>query len=65
MQEAPLRTYFDSVVVSAISCGVVFWGSSISTAGRKRLNRLGKKVSSVLGCILDPVEVMGKEKNDG
>ncbi|CAB1425531.1 unnamed protein product [Pleuronectes platessa] len=34
----------------AIFFGVVCWGSSISTADRKRLNKLIRKASSVLGC---------------
>ncbi|KAI4890274.1 hypothetical protein NFI96_014045, partial [Prochilodus magdalenae] len=56
VQGALLRTFFDAVVASAIFYGVVCWGSSISTADRKRLNRVIKKSSSVLGCPLDPVE---------
>ncbi|KAI5100952.1 hypothetical protein C0J45_9938 [Silurus meridionalis] len=34
-----LKTLFDSVVASAIFYGVVCWGSSISTADRKRLDK--------------------------
>ncbi|KAG9346804.1 hypothetical protein JZ751_007145 [Albula glossodonta] len=34
----------------------------ISTADRKRLNKLVKKASSVLGCPLDPVEVVGEKR---
>ena len=48
-----------TVVASAIFYGVVCWGSSISTADRKRLDKLIKKTSSVLGCSLNSVEVVG------
>ncbi|KAI5106856.1 hypothetical protein C0J45_2494 [Silurus meridionalis] len=41
-----LKTFFDSVVASAIFYGVVCWGSSISTADRKRLDKLIRKASS-------------------
>lgn len=47
-----LKTFSDSVVASAIFCGVVCWNSSISTAERKWLDKLIKKASSVLGCPL-------------
>ena len=62
VQGALLRTFYDAVVASAIFYGVVCWGSSISTADRKRLNRIIKKSSSVLGCPLDPVEVVGDRR---
>lgn len=47
-----------TLMASAIFYGVVCWGSSISTADMKRLNRL-VKANSVLQCTLDPVEVVG------
>ena len=62
MQGALLRTFFDTVVASAIFFGVVCWGSSISTADRKRLDRLIKRASSVLGSPLDPVQVVGDRR---
>lgn len=37
---------------------MVCWGSSISAGNRKKLNKLIKRASSVLGCPLDPVEVV-------
>ncbi|KAI4878183.1 hypothetical protein NFI96_009370 [Prochilodus magdalenae] len=40
VQGALLRTFFDTVVASAIFYGVVCWGSSISTADRKKLDKL-------------------------
>uniref|UniRef100_A0AAZ1XZU0 RRP15-like protein n=1 Tax=Oreochromis aureus TaxID=47969 RepID=A0AAZ1XZU0_OREAU len=56
--EGPLlKTFYDSVVASAIFYGVVCWGGNISAGDRKRLNRLIRRASSVLGCPLDPVEV--------
>ncbi|KAI4894872.1 hypothetical protein NFI96_019185 [Prochilodus magdalenae] len=62
VQGALLRTFYDVVLASAIFYGVVCWSSSISNADRKRLNRIIKKSSSVLGCHLDPVEVVGDER---
>ena len=62
VQGALLRTFFDSVVASAIFFGVACWGSSISTADRKRLNKLIRRASSVLGCPLDTVEVVGDRR---
>ena len=59
VQGARLKTFYDTVVASAIFYGVVCWGSSISTADRKRLERLIKKANSVLGCPLDSVMVVG------
>ncbi|KAF7711488.1 hypothetical protein HF521_000499, partial [Silurus meridionalis] len=55
-----LKTFFDSVVASAIFYGVVCWGSSISTADRKRLDKLIRKASSVLGIPLDTVQEVGE-----
>ncbi|KAI4877474.1 hypothetical protein NFI96_030848, partial [Prochilodus magdalenae] len=62
VQGALLRTFFDTVVASAIFYGVVCWGSSISTADRKRLNKLLKRAGSVLGSPLDPVHVVGDRR---
>ena len=62
VQGALLRTFYDSVVASAIFYGVACWGSSISTADRKRLDKLTKKAGSVLGCSLDSVEVVGERR---
>jgi len=47
---ALLRTFFNIVVALAIFSGVVCWSSSISNTDRKRLDKLIKKASSVLGC---------------
>lgn len=62
VQGSLLKTFYDTVVASAIFYGVVCWGSSISTADRKRLDKLIKKAGSVLGCHLDPVEVVGERR---
>ena len=62
MQQAILGTFYVSVGASAIFFGVVCWGSSISTADRKRLDRLIRRASSVLGYPLDPVEVVGQRR---
>ncbi|TWW76503.1 hypothetical protein D4764_13G0011650 [Takifugu flavidus] len=51
-----LRTFYDSVVGSAIFYGIVCWSSSIRD--RRRMDRLVRRTSSVLGCSLDSVEVV-------
>ena len=50
------------MVASATSYGVVCWSSSISAADRRRLDKLIKKDSSMLGCPLDPVQVVGESR---
>ncbi|KAI3363490.1 hypothetical protein L3Q82_011581 [Scortum barcoo] len=56
----PLRTFYDSVVASAIFYGIVCWASSITDRDRRRMDRLVRRASSVLGCSpLDSVEVVG------
>ena len=62
VRDGLLRTFYDSVVASAIFYGVVCWSSSITAAERKRLDKLVKKAGSVLGCSLDPVEVVGARR---
>ncbi|KAI4872033.1 hypothetical protein NFI96_006516 [Prochilodus magdalenae] len=62
VQGALLRTFFHTVVASALFYGVVCWGSSISTADRKRLDQLLKRAGSVLGSPLDPVQVVGDRR---
>ncbi|TWW74415.1 hypothetical protein D4764_14G0004180, partial [Takifugu flavidus] len=58
--EGPLlRTFYDSVVGSAIFYGMVCWSSSITDRDRKRMDRLVRRASSVLGCLLDSMEVVG------
>ena len=42
-------------------CGVC-WSSSISAAGSRWLDTLIKRASSILGCPLDPVQVVGKSR---
>ncbi|KAI3354304.1 hypothetical protein L3Q82_018490, partial [Scortum barcoo] len=51
-----LRTFYDSVVASAIFYGIVCWASSITDRDRRRMDRLVRRASSVLGCPLDSVE---------
>ncbi|XP_055367950.1 uncharacterized protein LOC129604646 [Betta splendens] len=57
-----LKTFYDSVVASAILYGVVCWGSSITARDRKRLDRIIRKSSSVLGCTLDTVQEVGERR---
>ena len=54
-----LRTFYDSVVASALNYAVVCWGAGSTDRDRKRLNKLVRKASSVLGCPLDSVEEVG------
>ncbi|TWW63624.1 hypothetical protein D4764_03G0006320 [Takifugu flavidus] len=42
-----LRTFYDSVVGSAIFYGIVCWSSSITDRDRKRMDRLVRRTSSV------------------
>ena len=42
--------------------GVVCWCSSISAADRRRLDKLIKKASCILGCPLDSVQVVGESR---
>lgn len=60
IQGALLRNFFDTVVASVIFYGVVCWCRSISTADKKRLDKLIRKASSVLGMSLDTVEEVGE-----
>ncbi|KAL3987642.1 hypothetical protein ACER0C_014757 [Sarotherodon galilaeus] len=60
--KCPLKTFYDSVVASDIFYGVVCWGGNISAGDRKRLTRLIRRASSVLGCPLDPVEVVSDRR---
>ncbi|KAI3356653.1 hypothetical protein L3Q82_003287 [Scortum barcoo] len=59
LQGPLLRTFYDSVVASAIFYGIVCWASSITDRDRRRMDRLVRRASSVLGCPLDSVEVVG------
>ena len=52
----------DLLVASAIFYGVVCWSSSISAADRRRLDKLIKKASCILGCPLDSVQVVGESR---
>lgn len=48
--------------ISIVYAGVVIWGRSIKTMERKRLDNLFKKASSVLGCPLDSVQLVGEKR---
>ncbi|KAI5101598.1 C-C motif chemokine 3-like [Silurus meridionalis] len=49
-------------VMKTIFYSVVCWGSSISTADRKGLDKLIRKASSVLGIFLDTVQEVGERR---
>ncbi|GAA6097714.1 glutamate receptor 1a [Tachysurus ichikawai] len=57
-----LKTFFYFVVASAMFYGVVCWCSSISITERKRLDKLIRKASSVLGIPLDTVQEVGERR---
>ena len=57
-----LRTFYDSVVASAIHYAVVCWGAGSTDRDRKRLNKLVRRASSVLGCPLASVEEVGERR---
>ena len=57
-----LRTFYDTVVASVIFYAVVFWGCGFTERDRKRLNKLVGRAGSVLGCTLEPVEVVGERR---
>ncbi|TKS65892.1 RNA-directed DNA polymerase from mobile element jockey [Collichthys lucidus] len=59
---ALLRTFYDSVVASAIFYAVVCWRGSSTDRDRSRLNRLIRRASSVLDCPLDSTEEVGERR---
>ncbi|KAK3525880.1 hypothetical protein QTP70_010985 [Hemibagrus guttatus] len=54
-----LRTFYDTVVVSGILYAIVCWVGGSTEWNKKRLNKLVRRASSVLGCPLDLVEEAG------
>ena len=52
-----LRTFYDTVVAS-VAC----WGGGCSKQYKNRLTRLLKRASSVCGCPLDSIEVVGERR---
>lgn len=59
---ALLRTFYDSVVASAIFYAVVCWRGGSTDRDRKRLNKLIRRASSVLDCPLDTIEEVGERR---
>nr|XP_043903680.1 uncharacterized protein LOC122783097 [Solea senegalensis] len=57
-----LRTFYDSVVASAIHYAVVCWGAGSMDRDRKKLNKLVRRAGSVLGCSLESVEEVGQRR---
>jgi hypothetical protein len=57
-----LKTFYDSVVASAILYAVACWSSSITERDIKKLDKVIKKSSSVLGCPLDSVREVGDRR---
>lgn len=59
---ALLRTFYDTVVASAIFYAVVCWGASCTDRDRKRLDKLIKRASSVLGGPLASIEEVAEKR---
>ena len=57
-----LRTFYDSVVASALLYAVVCWGGGCTERDRKKLDRLVRRASSVLGCSLDFTQEVGERR---
>lgn len=55
-----LRTFYDTVVASALFYAVACWGSGCTDRDRSRIDKLVRRSSSVLGCPLESVEVVGE-----
>lgn len=62
VREALLKTFYNSAVASATFQQGFCWGGSISAAERKRLEKLIRKASYVLGHPLDSLEVLGERR---
>ena len=60
-----LRMFYQSVVASAISFAAVCWGGGIGSGGASKLNKLVRKVSSVVGMKLDGVEAVIERRMRG
>lgn len=52
-----LHMFYQSVVGSSLFYAVVCWGTEAKAKDSKRLNKLTKKAGSVIGVVLDPLEV--------
>ena len=59
---ALLRTFYDSVVASAIFYAVVCWRGGSTDRDKIRLKRLIKRASSVLDCPLVSIEEVGERR---
>ena len=57
-----LRTFYDSVVAPALFYAVVCWGGGCTDKNRRKVGKLVRKSSSVLGAPLDSVETVGERK---
>ena len=59
---ATLKTFYDTVVASALLYAVVCWCFSATEKDRSRLNRLVRRASSVLGTQLQTIEEVGERR---
>ncbi|CAI5692356.1 unnamed protein product [Oreochromis niloticus] len=57
-----LRTFYDTVVASAIFCAVVCCSGGMAERDTGKLNKLVRRVSSVLDCPLKSIEQVGEER---
>ena len=56
-----LHIFYKSVVESSILSAVICWGSSIRASDLKKLNKLIKWAGSVLGAVLEPLDLTFEE----
>ncbi|KAK3542758.1 hypothetical protein QTP70_002769 [Hemibagrus guttatus] len=57
-----LWTFYDTVVASTVLYVIVCWVGGSTERNRKRMNRLVRRASSVLGCPLELVEEVGERR---
>lgn len=57
-----LRTFYDTVMASAIFYAVVCWSGGLTERDRGKLNKLVRRASSVLDCLLKSIKQDGEER---
>ena len=58
-----LHIFYKSVVESSVSSAVICWKSSIRASDLKKLKKLIKKAGSVLGTVMEPLELIVQKKD--
>ena len=57
-----LQTFYDSVLASVLLYAPVCWGDGRTDRNRRKIDKLVRSSSSVLGCPLDSVETVGDRR---